>query len=236
MSTMPLESIINSATTLQDIELATAIQMLKDNPGQLQSFLQKQQDNVYKSITDQKKGTFEKVYGDVKRAHTVQDSVLRYYARSKELSDLRDNVYINQKDTADSEIHNNTTFKRKYEMNEWSVGNKKDTLFVFSALFVLLSVIVFATAFLRMHVISSMLWATTSVISTLIFILIVVNRSQYTDLLRNKKYWNKKNFGGKYGTIPIPSICPDPAPATPATVPTGSMTAPPTSTTMNSSM
>ena len=34
-----------------------------------------------------------------------------------------------------------------------------------------------------------------------------MNRYQYTDLLRNKRYWNRKNFGGKYGKIPVPS-CP----------------------------
>lgn len=35
-----------------------------------------------------------------------------------------------------------------------------------------------------------------------------MNRYQYTDILRDKRYWNKKNFGGKYGKIPVPS-CPD---------------------------
>jgi hypothetical protein len=39
------------------------------------------------------------------------------------------------------------------------------------------------------------------------FIFIVVNRSEYTDNLRNKRYWNKKTFEGKYGKIPLPN-CP----------------------------
>ena len=42
----------------------------------------------------------------------------------------------------------------------------------------------------------------------LIFTFIVVNRSQYTDNLRNKRYWNKQIFEGKYGKIPIP-LCPN---------------------------
>jgi hypothetical protein len=38
--------------------------------------------------------------------------------------------------------------------------------------------------------------------------MIVVNRSQYTDNLRNKRYWNKQIFEGKYGKIPVP-LCPN---------------------------
>ena len=41
----------------------------------------------------------------------------------------------------------------------------------------------------------------------IIFVLIVINRSQYTDVLRNKRYWNKQIFEGKYGKIPLP-LCP----------------------------
>jgi len=212
--------IVTSTTRLnQDITLAAMISRLRSNPSELQTFLQNQQNNVYSHIARQKDDTFEKVYGDLQRSQKVQDSTLRYYQRTKELSDLQANVYKNQKEEADAVVENKNNFGRKNEMNEWSVGNKKDTLFVFSALFVVLSVIVFLTAFLRMNIISSAVWATTSVVAILVFVLIVLNRSQYTDQIRNKRYWNKKTFEGKYGKIPIPSICPDPvAPVTPATL------------------
>jgi hypothetical protein len=103
-------------------------------------------------------------------------------------------------------------------MNEWSVNNKKDTLFVFSALFVGLCIILVFTVLLRMSIIGSGLWGTTCGITILIFILIVLNRAQYTDQLRNKQYWNKKNFDKK--NPPITSVCPTPAP-TDSGVPSG---------------
>ena len=131
---MPLENVISNTKLLQDIELASAINELKNNPSQLQTFLQNQQDKVYKNIVRQKEDTFQKVYGDMNRSQNVQESILRYKVRSGELSTLQDNIYNNQKNEADAIVQNKNTYGRKYEMNEWTVGNKKDTLFVFSAL------------------------------------------------------------------------------------------------------
>jgi hypothetical protein len=208
-----LDSTISSAILFQDIELATAIKQLKSSPSELQSFLQTQQDNVYKKITNQKDDTFQKVYGDMNRSQNVQGSILRYQERSKELSSLQDTIFNNQKGEADAIVENKNTFGRKYEMNEWSVGNKQDTLFVFSALFIVLSVCLLCTGLLRINMISSSVWACTCVIFILVFVLIIVNRSQYTNLLRNKRYWNKKNFD-KVKT-PIISVCPPTSPSAP---------------------
>ena len=92
-------------------------------------------------------------------------------------------------------------------MNEWSIGNKNDTLFVFSALFIMLSGLLLATVLWKMGMISSYFCAALAAPLIIIFVAVVANRSQYTDVLRDKRYWNKKNFGGKYGKIPVP-MCP----------------------------
>ena len=59
-----------------------------------------------------------------------------------------------------------------------------------------------------MGIISSYVWVFLGLPLIIIFIMIVVNRSQYTDNLRNKRYWNKQIFEGKYGKIPVP-LCPN---------------------------
>lgn len=205
-----LNQIISIIETDQDVGLATMIASLRNNPGQLQTFLQNQQTKVYNDIARQKDDTFQKVYGDLQQSQQVQDSVLRYNNRTKQLTSLQNNMIENQTQEASATVDNKNNFRRKTEMNEWTVGNKRDTLFVFSSLFVVLSVLVCFTALHRMNVIGSSMWAITCVVTILIFVLIVLNRSQYTDNSRNKRYWNKKKFGGKYGTIPIPSICPEP--------------------------
>jgi hypothetical protein len=96
---------------------------------------------------------------------------------------------------------------RKYEMNEWSINNKKDTLFVYSILFILLAIAILVTALWRMGVIGTGFWVALIAPLLIIFTFTVVNRSQYTDIFRNKRYWNRRTFKGGYGAIPIP-VCP----------------------------
>ena len=202
-----LDRIIKSAKVYQDIELATAVSELKKNPAQLQAFLQNQQNSVYTDIVTQKDNSFQKVYGDLTRAGKVQESVLMYDKRNKELIDIQEQVYGNQKNSADAVMEDQSMARRKHEMNEWTVGNKNDTLFVFSSLFIMLSGLLLITVLWRMSMLSASLWVGLGAPMILIFVLIVINRSQYTDVLRNKRYWNKQIFEGKYGKVPLP-LCP----------------------------
>lgn len=199
------DRIISQARLLQDLELLAAIRDLKRNPTQLNTFLKNQQDNVYKNIVKQKDDTFQKVYGDLDRSQKVQESLLRYDTRNRQLLKLHKNIYNNQKSEADAIVQNKNTYGRKYEMNEWSVNNKKDTLFIFSAGFVLLSALIGLTVLLRMSLISSILWGWMGALAIIVFILTLINRAQYTELSRNKHFWNKKRFPTNKGDV---SICP----------------------------
>ena len=216
---MSLDALIANAQLAQDIELAQAITELQSNPTQLNAFLQQQQNNVYRKISKQKDDTFNKVYGDLSRSQKYQESLLKDNKTTTRLASVYDDMYKNQQNELSSSIINNNTHKRKYEMNEWTVNNKKDTLFVLSALFIGLSIIVLFTVLYKMNTISLSVWGTTFAIVLIIFVLIVVNRAQYTNLLRNKRYWNKKRFGGHNDKIPTPSNCPDPVVSTPASTP-----------------
>ncbi len=208
MSTQtPIDQVIASANLYQDVELATAISALK-NAGQVTSFIQSQQSKVYNDIVKQKEDTFSKLYGDLERAGRVQESVLMYGKRTQQLAGVQDQIYDNQKNSADAIIDDHSLASRKTEMNEWSVNNKKDTLFVYSSLFVMLSGLLLLTGLLRMEMISTSLWIGIGLVLIIVFVLILVNRSHYTNMLRNKRYWNKQIFEGKYGKIPIP-LCPE---------------------------
>jgi len=201
------QGIIGITSLFQDIELTGALSEFKDNPVKLQQFLQNQQSAIYNDVIKQKDNTFDKVYGDLNRASKAQESILMYNKRNKELSSIQDQVYNNQMNIASSVIDDKNTAGRKNEMNEWSIGNKNDTLFVFSALFIMLSGLLLVTVLWKMGMISSYFCAALAAPLIIIFVAVVVNRSQYTDVLRDKRYWNKKNFGGKYGKIPVP-MCP----------------------------
>ena len=200
-----LDSLIGSTQLNQDVELSTAIAALKNDPAKLQAFLQEQQDKVYRKIIKQKEGTFEKVYGDLATAAHVQDAVLMQHTRTQELNAVQKDMYEKQKEHSKAVIHDKQLAGRKSEMNEWTVNNKRDTLFVMSSLFIMLSGLLLLTGLYRMGVVGSTLWIALGIPLLVVFTLIVINRSQYTARLRNKRYWNKQIFEGKYGTIPLPS-------------------------------
>jgi hypothetical protein len=41
----------------------------------------------------------------------------------------------------------------------------------------------------------------------MIFVIMVIYRSNFTNIFRDNRYWNRATFKGKYGKIPIP-LCP----------------------------
>jgi hypothetical protein len=127
---MSLDQIIEYTKQYQDIELATAISQLKKDPAQLQQFLQGQQTTVFNDITKQKDSTFQKVYGDLSRASQAQEANLMYNKRNMELANIKEQLYQNQKNSADIIKEDNSLANLKYEMNELSVNNKKDTHFI----------------------------------------------------------------------------------------------------------
>ncbi len=202
-----LDQVIDYTKLFQDVELATAIGQLKQNPAQLQQFLQGQQGKVYSDILKQKDSTFQKVYGDLTRASEAQESILMLDKRNKELAQIQKEIYNNQKGLADATTEDKNLASRKYEMNQWSIGDKNDTLFVFSSLFIVLSVLILLTGLWRLNLISAALCGGIASFFIVIFILIVIYRSNFTNVWRDKRYWNRKIYEGKYGKIPIP-LCP----------------------------
>jgi hypothetical protein len=202
-----LSEVIDYTKLFQDVELATAIGQLKQNPAQLQQFLQGQQGKLYSDIIKQKDSTFQKVYGDLNRASQAQDAILLLDKRNQELANIHNELSSKQSKSTNSVIEDKNLAERKYEMNQWSIGNKNDTLFIFSSLFILLSALILITILWRLRLISATLCASIAAPLIIIFILIVIYRANYTNIWRDNRYWNRRTFSGKYGKIPIP-LCP----------------------------
>jgi hypothetical protein len=202
-----LDQVIDYTKLFQDIELSAALQQLKNNPGQLQQYLQSQQDNVYKEVTKQKDESFQKVYGDLEKAADAQEAALMYNERNKQIESIQQQIVNQQTKSANAVINDRDLAGRKYEMNQWSINNKKDSLFVYSQLFIILCTSIIFTYVWRKGMISTTLYVALLTPLLIIFTFTVVNRSQYTNVFRNNRYWNRRTFKGKYGKIPVP-ICP----------------------------
>lgn len=199
------DALIASIKLSQDIELANAFDQLKNNPAAYTQFLQNQNCAVYSNIVTQKEGIFQKVYGDLDRSTRVQGSTMQAGKSNKNLVAVQDQIYEQTKAEADNVIHDKNLATRKAEMNEWTVGNKQDTLFVFTALFIMLSGLILITVLWRMGLIGSGLWVGLGAPMIIVFVLIFIRRSMYTTNMRDKRWWNRTSFPEKQKKIAMPS-------------------------------
>ena len=183
----------------KNIQPALTIGELKQNPAQLQQFIQGQHDKIYEDVIKQKDASFEKAYGDLNRVAQEQDTTITLDKRNQDLAEIQEQLYNKVSKTANGIIEDKNLAERKYEMNQWSVNNKNDTLFVFSSLFILLSRLVLLTVLWRFNLISGKLCGSLAAPFIIIFILIVIYRANFTNVWRNNRYWNRRTFEGKYG-------------------------------------
>jgi len=95
--------------------------------------------------------------------------------------------------------------KRQNEINQWASQNKLDTLFVYQQLFIILCATIILVYLMQRGLLSSTAFYMFVAIFALIFTLTIVNRAQYTDTIRDKKYWNKRTFE-KQTPVPL-TIC-----------------------------
>lgn len=203
-----LDQLIHTSTSLQDEDLAKALSQLQANPSQLQLFLQGQQNAVYRDIIKQKDTAFDKVYGGLDKVAKTQESVMSFDTRNKELAAMQEELYQKQSTTQKAVSEDKQSEQRKFEMNEWTVNNKKETLFIYSLLFIVLSALLLCTVLWRMGIISSALCGGLILPLVLIFLFTLIYRSKYTNVFRNKRYWNRRTFENGYGQIQLPSLCP----------------------------
>lgn len=205
---MPIaaEEAARYAQLFQDIELSRAIQQLKDNPQALQAFLQQSQTKLYNDITAAKDESIQKVYGDLQRASDTGNAIYYYYKRNTDLDKLQAQVYDTQKGSANAVTHDKDLAKRQYEINQWSSSNKMDSLFVYSQLFIILCTVSLLVFVGYKGILSTSVISIISLVVILIFIFTIVNRSQYTNVLRDGRFWNRRKFP-VYNAIPTPNIC-----------------------------
>jgi hypothetical protein len=201
-----IDQAINFTQMFQDVELSHALQKLRQDPQALQRFLQESQDKLYKEVTTQKDDTFQKVYGELERASDTERAVYYYNQRNQDLNRLQEQVYNAQKGSADAVLHDRDLAKRQYEINQWSSGNKLDTLFIYSQLFIILCTFALLLYIWQNGILSTTIVSILTLILLLIFIFTIVNRAQFTNFLRDGRFWNRRKFP-TYQGIPIPNIC-----------------------------
>jgi len=200
MSSLP--SIIQATQLLQDVEVSQALQQM--DPQSLQQYLQNAQQSLYKDVTSHKDEAIQKAYGDFERAASTEHAILYYKQRNQDLDTIQGQVYADRKGSADAVLHDRDLAKRQYEINQWETSNKMDTLFVYQQMLIILSAIVVMSYLWQNNILSSVVFFALLFVLVCIFVFTVVDRSQYTNFLRDGRYWNRRQFPSNSKT-PTPS-------------------------------
>jgi hypothetical protein len=203
-----LSSSTDTIALLQDAQLAEAIQtMSKDGGKQLAAYLQTQQDNLYNGITSDKEQTILKAYGDLERASSLHNALFYYDKRNSDLDSIQSDIYLSHKADADAILNDRDLAKRQYEINQWTAGNGMDTLFVYQQLLIIICTVIVLLFIWNQGIVSDLMFFSLLFVLVCIFVFTIVNRAQYTNFLRDKRFWNRRLFP-KYKGVPL-NICSD---------------------------
>lgn len=203
---MSLENTIADVLSLQDVELANAMASLKQDPAQLADFVRQRKAELYDAVSAEHSDSYSKVHGDLIRSGDTIKNVAFYHVRNKDLDATQEAIYENAKADADAVTYDSQIAKRQYEINEWTVGNKRDTLFILQMMLIGLTLIAPLIYLRRIGVIPT---STLSVITFLITLAIALTfavRYQYTDRSRDLRFWNRRRFA-QMGGPPTPPTC-----------------------------
>ena len=202
---MSLARNISDVLTLQDVELANAMTALKGNPGKLSEFISSRKAQVYNSVTKEHSDNYAKVHGDLIRAGDTIKNITYYHVRNKDLDNTQEAVYSKAKADADAATYDSQIAKRQFEINEWTVGNKQDTLFIMQLIFISLTFIAPLIYLVRLDLLPlSVFYGIVSLI-LIALILTFMIRYQYTDKTRDLRFWNRRRFANMGGPPTIPT-------------------------------
>jgi hypothetical protein len=203
--TMSLERNISDVLTLQDVELANAMVDLKGDQGKLTDFIASRKAQVYNSVTKEHSDNYAKVHGDLVRAGDTIKNITYYHVRNKDLDLTQEAIYKKSKTDADSATFDSQVAKRQFEINEWTVGNKQDTLFIMQLIFISLTFIAPLLYLVRIELLPLMVFYGIVCLILIALILTFMIRYQYTDKTRDLRFWNRRRFANMGGPPTIPT-------------------------------
>jgi hypothetical protein len=206
MDDIYLRDLIRQTENSQGLEMAEAIRLLQQGDrAKLTQYLEDAQRNIQNEITRSKTDMFQKVYGDMERATSTERSILYYKLRNQDVDRLQGEMYERIKGQADAVLLDKDLAKRQYEINQWTSGDKMDTLFVYQWVFIVFCVGILLMYLSRVGFISSGVSSYIFGLLLIIVVLITINRFQYTKNLRDQREWNRRLFP-KYKPVPSP-VC-----------------------------
>lgn len=202
-----LQSLTDATRNVQDAQYIRALQAM--TPEQRTTYFANQKTQFVNNLLDEREAAFQKTYTDMIKNTNVQHSLLYYMARNSDVNEIGKQLDNKNKATANTATYNKQLAERQYEINEWTNSNKQETLFVFQLLFITLLTVSLFAFLQRLGYFSN--WLFGAITGLLLFIVAatIANRANYTNRIRHKRYWNKKDTTRTgEGSSGDPNICP----------------------------
>jgi len=92
-------------------------------------------------------------------------------------------------------VEEHNFYNRMNEIGDYSYNKRLDTIFIFQLTFIVILIIVVLLYLRSIGLISSFIVYPISFILVIIIFFIIINRFVLSNKIRNKRYWNKLNFG-----------------------------------------
>lgn len=198
---------ISDILTLQDVQMANAIRELRGDPARLTQFISGRKADLYDKVTKEHSDNFEKVHGDMIRAGDTIKNISYYYVRNKDLDNAQLSLFDSAKTEAEAAQYDSQIAKRQFEINEWTAGNKMDTLFIMQLTFIAMMITAPLLYMTRLGYIPMSVFSMITFLLLVALVLTFVVRYQYTSKSRDFRYWNQRRFG-TMGKPPAPAVCP----------------------------
>jgi len=196
---------ISDLETAQSVELQQFISGLRANPADLSTYLDTNKAAIVNDVMSQRSDNFNKVYNDSVSASNTQNSIMYYLTRNQDFNNVQNELLQRSQYDAKSVVHDKDLAQRQYEINEWSYGNKLDTLFILQMILVSLLLLSPLLYFSRQGIVPSSVLTGVGILFAIIVALTIAVRAQYTIYSRDQRYWNRRQFDKKGGpAIPTP--------------------------------
>jgi len=158
------------------------------------------------AVKSQKESAQEYAYSDLKNGSSAIRALYYYGLRDTDLQKTQNTELSTLSATTSQMLSDKTLAERQNEINQWTASNKLDTLFVYQLLLMILCGTIILVYLMKRGLLSTTVFFMIVGAFALIFMLVIVKRVQYTNTLRDKRYWNKRSFE-KQNPVPV-SLCP----------------------------
>lgn len=158
-------------------------------------------------LTDYGMATYTSTQSSLNNASKNRDIQLFYTGAASQLESANANLEQSMVPGQEAEKNRQDTYKRQFEINEWTAANRQETLFVFQLIFFGIVLMTILGGFWRMGVVSGAFVSLVTTLTVIVLVFVIVYRAQYTAFKRDKRYWNRRRFESAGPLLNLPN-CP----------------------------